>query len=151
MKKTGAAVTAIAVILLLGSHFVQAGPGGGYGMGRGNCANCPGPQSGQGLSEEELARIDKFQEDTLELRKKVTIKEAELEALMSGENPDPDRVSKLTGEIFDLRQEFRTKAEAAGLPGGFRGGMGCGMGMKCGKGHRHTGMMRGSGGMLCRK
>ena len=68
---------------------------------------------------------DAFLMDTKKLRKDVAIKRAVMRAMMHSTNPDPVKVSSLAGEIFDLREQLRTKAEAKGLPGlGFMGQQG---------------------------
>ena len=53
---------------------------------------------------------------------------------MISDNPDAQRVSQLTGELFDLQEKLRTKAEESGLENtnfrgkGFGGGPGAGYG-----------------------
>ena len=83
------------------------------------------------------AKVDKFYDETKDLRKQMVMKHAEEAALMHATNPDADKAAKLAGEIFDLRATIQTKAEAAGVQGligcggcqGMGQGMGRGMGM----------------------
>ena len=83
------------------------------------------------------------------------MKRAEKKALMRSENPDPQAVAKVTGELFDLRVTMREKAEEAGVEqyvgpgrmGCMGGGMGGGMGMGMGRG-RGCGPGPGAGMMM---
>ena len=68
-----------------------------------------------------------FMNETVELRKAMTVKKAELRAIMNNDNPDPKRVAELTGEVFDLREQLHNKAQEKGLDKiGFGRGPGCG-------------------------
>jgi len=66
---------------------------------------------------------EKFLGDTVVLRKQLVEKNAAMSALSSAGTPDTTKVSQLAGEIFDLREKLRVKAQEAGLPM-----MGMGMG-----------------------
>ncbi len=95
---------------------------GGWGKRGGNYNNCPMIQNGQtGQIDPALQeKRDKFFSDTQEVRKQMIMKQAEKQAMLRGDNPDPQAVSKISGELFDLRTSLRQKAEEAGLPGAFR-------------------------------
>ncbi|MFZ5775819.1 MAG: periplasmic heavy metal sensor [Thermodesulfobacteriota bacterium] len=136
MKKTLLAIAAIATIGLTGYQFAEARPGYGPGNGNGPCAQ------GQ-LDEATTKARDKFFNDTAELRKKMTVKHAELNAVLAAATPDEKKAAKLSEELFDLRETMQKKAQESGIAGklcgGFGGGMGMGMGMGMG-----PGMMRGA-------
>jgi zinc resistance-associated protein len=131
---TAAMVTALAVI---GLQSAVAAPGAMKG---------PGSQhpcmKGQQLDPETIKARDAFFAETTELRKQMAEKRAAMRALMKGTDPDQVEAAKLAGEIFDLREQIRPKAQAAGLPPrmmmGMMGGgqmMGCDGPMMGGKHH----------------
>lgn len=75
----------------------------------------------------------KFLQDTKELRKQLAVKQAGQRALMRSAQPDSAQAQQLAGEVFDLREQLRAKAQAEGLPmsmmgPGFHGGPGMGRG-----------------------
>ncbi len=69
----------------------------------------------QQLDEATKAKIEKFQNETQELRKQIVMKRAEELALMRSETPNMAAVTKTAGELFDLKATMREKAKAAGL------------------------------------
>ncbi|MBU2489791.1 MAG: periplasmic heavy metal sensor [Proteobacteria bacterium] len=114
---------ALVILLSLGLAATAAwsyGPGGCPGWGAGN----DGPPA---VSEENQAALDKFQAETSDLRRELVTKKSEYQALMNSEKPDPKRAGELAGQIFDLQEQMRAKAKAAGLPA-FGPGMGPGPG-----------------------
>lgn len=128
MKKTLVIVGLVAVLGFAGMQHASArGWGGGYG-GDFQCPNYG--MNYQQLDEATQAKIDAFRAETTELRKRIAMKRAEKQALMYSENPDPQAVANVVGELFDLRTEMQNKAREAGVPmmGGKRGGMGMGAG-----------------------
>ena len=122
MKKA-LVITALVVGMgFIGLQQVSArGMGGFYEMG-GQCLK-GGPGYSQ-LDEASKAKVDKFYDETQDLRKQMVMKRAEERALMSSTNPDSVKVAKLAGEMFDLHTTLQAKAEAAGV----QGLMGCGVG-----------------------
>lgn len=133
MKKT-----IIAVALISGLAVVTTASAN-WGRGGGNAYNCPcqvGYQ--QQVDPASQEKYSQFFTETQELRKQLTMKQAERRALMQTENPDPAAASQLAGEIFDLRNSLQDKAQAAGISqfygrgqagfmgGGPRGGRGGG-------------------------
>lgn len=153
MKKIWLAVALVGTLSLVGYQIADAGPGwygggmmgSGYMMGPGyGCNN--GPQAGgRALDEDAIKARDKFFEETNELRKEITMKNAEFTAVMNQEKPDEKKIAKLSGEIFDLRTQLREKAQKAGIRDGFGpgycqnfcGGPGMGRGYgRHGYGHR---------------
>ena len=138
MKKTLITLATIATIGLAGYQFADArpgygtGPGQGMGPGYGIGGPCSAAQ-GQ-LDEASIKAREKFFADTAELRKKMTAKHAELQAVMAGSTPDEKKAAKLSEELFDLRETMHKKAQESGIAGRFcggpgGGGMGMGMGM----------------------
>ena len=96
----------------------------------------------------EIENRTKFFDETVDLRKSLAVKKAETAAVMSHEKPDEKRAGQLAGEIFELRNEMRTRAAAAGInsDGGYfcdgPHGKGMGAGMREG-----CGLHRGPGGI----
>ena len=127
MKKT---ITAAAIITALTFAGIQAASahGGRYynsnGYGPGYCGNY---FNGSRYTAEEQASLDKFRDDTAPIRKEIVVKRSELDALLSGDNPDETKVAKLTGEIYDLKAEIESKAESVGIDNRFAYGRGPGM------------------------
>lgn len=86
---------------------------------------------------------DKFLTETVELRKQLAEKNAAMQAVLNAGTPDTDKASKLAGELFEVREKLRAKAQESGLPmpmlmmgHGDMGGMPC-QGMGDGMGKRH--------------
>jgi len=70
---------------------------------------------------EKHEKIEKFFADTKDLRKQIFVKRAEKQDLMHNRTPDIAAISKITGELFDLRTTIQEKAKEAGLPKHFHG------------------------------
>jgi zinc resistance-associated protein len=139
MKKT-LVITALVVGMgFVGLQHASARGMGGFGGMGGHCLK-GGPGYSQ-LDDASKAKVDKFYNETQDLRKQMVMKRAEERALMSSTNPDSAKVAKLAGEMFDLHTTLQAKAEAAGV----QGLMGCGVGCQgSGKGKRpHHGGGRG--------
>ena len=143
----------VAIVLFAGlSMATVASAGWGRGWnGDGNCPMMGAPMmQGQMMQQLEPAakeKVVKFFKDNQALQKQIVMKQAEKRAIMQSDKPDPQAASKVAGELFDLRSEMFTKAEAAGVSQyigpmggkGFRGpgarmGKGAGMGMGNGPG-----------------
>lgn len=131
-RKTILTAAIIGSLALTGLQIAGASPGGG--RGHGDCGNCP--QQGKQLDEATQQARTKFLDETVALRKQVAEKRTEMRVLMDSESPDAKQTSSLAGELFDLREQLRVKAQENGLPGhGVMGEMGMnqncgGMGMK---------------------
>jgi Spy/CpxP family protein refolding chaperone len=114
MKKQLAGIALIGVLMIAGSASANWGRGaGGYPGGIG----CP-QQSGmmfQQLDEETRGKITVFQKENQDLRKEMVMKQAEKRALMRQEQPDPQAVARVAGELFDLHTSLQEKAEIAGI------------------------------------
>ncbi len=80
------------------------------------------------LHDEMMQARDAFFEETKELRRTLMMKRSEMKALMHSTSPDPEQVSALAGELFDLKEQMRDKARKSGLPGPAMGAMGMGHG-----------------------
>ena len=125
-------VVLISVIAIAAVQSASAGPwGGGPRWDRSPCGECDGSgiQRQELLDEQTAEARNAFLNETVELRKELTVKRAEKRALMLGDNPDSKRVAELTGESFDLREKLQTMAQEKGIKKtGFRHGpkRGCG-------------------------
>ena len=121
-KKIIIAAAVTTALAFGGLQAATAGPGTMKGRGPGFQHPCPG--QGQPFDEATLKARDTFLSETTELRKNMAEKRAAKRAVMSSTTPDPAKASQLAGELFDLREQLRTKARAAGLPAGMMMGMG---------------------------
>jgi len=139
MKKVFVITALVAGLGFFGFQQASAnrGMGGGYGMGQG----CPkGQPCYTQLDAASKEKVDKFFNETKDIRKQMVMKHAEELAVLRSDNPDPSKAAKLAGEIFDLRSTMETKADAAGVSGllncGNYDGPGHGMGPHDGSGNR---------------
>lgn len=114
MKKTLIITALVAGIGFFGLQQASAnwGMGGGPGMGHGCLKGGPCYSQLDAVAKE---KVDKFYNETKDLRKQMVMKHAEERAIMHSENPDPAKAAKLAGEIFDLGTTLESKAEAAGV------------------------------------
>lgn len=139
MKKQFLAIILIAglsIATVASADWGRGGHGGGYGT-------CPQMQGSmmqgpmmQQLDAETQAKVTQFFKDNRDLKKQMAMKRAEKKALMRSDNPDPQAVAKVAGELFDLRTSWHDKAEAAGVAK-YLGSM---------KGHRGKGCCASGGG-----
>lgn len=116
MKKAFVVTVLVVGVGFFGSQQASAnwGMNGGAGMGSG----CPkGEPCYTQIDTATKAKVDKFFEDTKDLRKQIVMKNAEEHAVMSSDNPDPTKAAKLAGEMFDLRTTMQSKAEETGVAG----------------------------------
>lgn len=121
MKKILAAIT---VVVLGAGTAMAAGPMGGPG-------GCMGP----GMTGPNAAAYKKHISETMPLRQEMMNKHFELEKEWVKEKPDAAVVSKLQGEIGELRAKIRDARTKAGLP----------MGPKGHRGHKGHKMHKGGG------
>lgn len=145
MKKKIIAVVLISGLAVASVASANWGRGGGRGY---NCGVCPQAQYMQQIDPAVQEKLDKFYDETQDLRKQIAVKQAEKMAMLRGDNPDPAAVARLTGELFDLHAAMRDKAEAAGVDeyiGPMGAGRGFGPGMGPYGGGRGGGMMQGGG------
>jgi zinc resistance-associated protein len=144
MKTSGKVSLLLVLILALGlglAASVWAQPMG-KGMGQGM----------MNLTPEQASKIfdlkEKLHADTVDLRRQMMVKHAELAALWRAENPDQKAIQAKQKELNTLRDLMQDKMtafrlEAKKICPGFNMGMGMGMGMSdCGMG---PGMGQGSG------
>jgi zinc resistance-associated protein len=139
MKKVFVITALVAGLSFFGFQQASAGcgMGGGPGMGQG----CPkGNPCYTQLDAASKEKMNKFFNETKDLRKQMVMKHAEVMALMHSDKPDSAQAAKLAGEMFDLRSTMETKAEAAGVAAllncGDFGGPCQGMGPHDGSGKR---------------
>jgi len=123
MKKSLVALTVVAALAITGSAFARGGMGMGPGMGMG-MDNCP--QMGQtGTMTPEMK---KFIADTMPLREEMHAKHIQLQKEMIKDKPDTAKITKLQGEVTELRQKMMDARAKAGLPMGKMGKRGGKMG-----------------------
>ena len=135
MKKALIITALISTVAITAVQTASARPGNGYGRN----LDCPGWGQTAQLDQATLDKIETFRNDNQGLRKQIVEKRAEKRALMRADNPDATQAAKVSGELFDLRQQLRDKAEAAGLSGYMAFGEGRGYGYASGKGRHHGG------------
>lgn len=127
MKKILAALTV--VVLAAGSAMAMGPMGGGMGAGCG-CG------MGRGVTPADTAAHKKFISDTMSLRQEMMNKHLEMQKEYVKDTPDQAVMTKLRGEIAELRTKMMDARAKAGLPMGprgknghmMKGGMGGGMG-----------------------
>ena len=83
----------------------------------------PGAQAGKGtypcqyqMDPAMQKTHDKFLAETVDLRKQMAEKHAMMRAQMHSTSPDTAKVGQLAGELFELREKLRAKAQEAGMP-----------------------------------
>jgi Spy/CpxP family protein refolding chaperone len=115
MKKV---ITAIAATLIVGFFAASAyawGCGNGYGggmRGAGHHYNQSGNNSGD---------YQTFMTETQALRTSISADRAELNALMAGTNPDPQKARTLSEKISKSENKLRAKAQEYKIAGGRQG------------------------------
>ena len=60
-------------------------------------------------------KLDTFYSNTEDIRLEMAVKRDEKRALIRSANPNPETLSRVEGELVDLRTAMRTKAEEAGV------------------------------------
>lgn len=131
-------VVVIGLVTVLGFALMQQASARGWGAGQGGGYYCPNyGMNYQQMDDATRAKIDAFRSETIELRKQMAMKRAEKQALMANQNPDPQAIARVEGELFDLRTQMQNKATEAGVPAmgrgrGNYGGMGMGAGSPMG-------------------
>ncbi len=147
MKKMIATVALASTIALFGIQQAGAQMGMGAGNGPGDCWKA-NQQNVQVMDEETKKSRDAFMDASVDLRRDMATKRAEMRALMHGDNPDEKKAGNLAGEMFDLRGRLLAKAEETGWKGGL--GLGAGQGRNgcggCDAKGRHHGKAKGMGG-----
>ena len=67
------------------------------------------------FAEKEIEAVEKFRAETSSVRKEIVVKRSELNALLRNDNPDEQKVAKLTGELYDLETALEEKAKKTGI------------------------------------
>ena len=129
MKKT---ITAVTTIFIVGFFAVSAYAWGcGYGSGTGMRGHGKQMNNQPAVNQED---VDAFLKETQALRASIAADRAELNALMAGTNPDPQKARALSENISKTRNELRAKAQQHNISGPM-GGPGNGY---CGNGHHRN-------------
>ncbi len=115
MKKVLTVAALIGAISLAGIQAVSAHGGRGYNTNYGNdyCGSYNTEE--RASTDQDLAAIEKFRDETSASRKAIVVKRSELNALLRNDNPDEKKVAKLTGDLYDIEAELEAKAEEAGV------------------------------------
>jgi zinc resistance-associated protein len=136
-------IMGLAIIGFIGFFAIQQAYAG-RGRNMNSSPGCPAWDCGNNQSQNNTPQkdIDAFLQATVDLRKHLAMKQAEYQALMNSDNPDPAKAGAITGEMFQLRDQIRTKAKEAGVGNGYcgagygcRGGWGNGFGPGGGRGY----------------
>lgn len=110
MKKSLVALSVVAALAITGSAFAR----GGMGMGAG-----PGMVTGPYAEQ-----YKKFAAETLPLRQEMMNKHFELQKESLKQQPDAATVTKLQGELAELRKKMIDARTKSGIPMGKMGRMG---------------------------
>ena len=127
MKKAILTIALVMAVGLVSFNAAEARWGGGWmmagsGYGAGNCNGPGGWNQEKKLTYEEMER---FHDETTDLRKQLFEKRTEYYNVMNQENPDKELAKTLWGEMYDLQNDMHKKALAEGMMGGDgRGGYG---------------------------
>jgi len=131
MKK---AITAVAATLIVG-FFAASAYAWGCGYGYGSRMHGNGYYNQSGYNNE---KYQTFINDTQDLRASISADRAELNALMAGTNPAPQKARALSEKISHSENELRSKAQEYNVAGGM-GNWGHGQRWNCGiTGHNHA-------------
>lgn len=135
MKRSLLALTAAAALALAGTAIAMPGMGPGAGAG-------PGAGKGAGMAAQGqyTEQHKKFIAETLPIREEMHKKHIELQKEWIKDKPDTAKITKLQGEMTELRKQMMDARAKSGLPMGKmgkKGGKGkcgsamngCGMGM----------------------
>jgi len=113
-KKLTLALVLVTSITLVGTISAFAHQNFGHGPYGGNfnqgCYQ-------NNLDEKTIEARNKLINETTEIRKQLTIKQSELRALMRSDNPDSKEAGRIAGEVFDLKEQLRAKAEKSDIGG----------------------------------
>jgi hypothetical protein len=112
MKKYLVATALLATIGVTGFSMANARGNYGYGpgLGYGDCGG-GGYCSQSAYFDRDNKEAAAFFEETKDIRRSIIVKQSELGALMRQDNPDEQKVGKLTGEIYDLNSIMTAKAD----------------------------------------
>ena len=119
-KKTFLSMLITAALMVGGGQLAYA-QGHGLGHGPDNLHHQDKDNQHHELMHDETEQkskaeaLEKFLNDTTPLRKNLTQKRAEMRALMHSANPDIATASKISGELFDIREQLVKAAKENGL------------------------------------
>ena len=106
MKKTLLTLALVLTVGFTGFGIAHAA----YGSG-----GCNGPGGWAGGSSITYEEMDKFHNDTAELRNQLYEKRTEYYDVLKQEAPDKELAQTLWSEIYDLQNEMHQKALASGM------------------------------------
>ena len=112
MKKYLVATALLATIGVTSFSIANARGNYGYGpgLGYGDCGGA-GYCNQSAYFDKKNKEAAAFFEETKDIRRSTTVKQSELDAPMRQDNPDEQKVGRLTGEIYDLNSIMTAKAD----------------------------------------
>jgi len=120
-------VVLVSAIAIGGLQIAGANPQGPGSYGPGHRYEQQGRRSLQQCNAAFIKAQNKFLDTTVSIRKAMTTKRAEMRAIMKNAAPNAEQAARLSGELFDLREQLRAKAQENGLNvSALRGLMGMG-------------------------
>ena len=109
----------VAFVGLAGINMAEAQWGGGWMMGNGNTGYgpgaCNGPGGRGGNTSANYENMEKFHNDTADLRQQLFEKRSEYYEAINQENPDKELAKELWSQLFDLQQQMHEKAVDSGI------------------------------------
>lgn len=108
MKKTIMTLALIVAVGITGINMAEAGWGG-----------CNGPGGWNSDTSFTYEDMEKFHDDTADLRKQMFEKRNEYYEAMNQETPDKERAQQIWSEMFDLQNAMHAKALANGMMPGY--------------------------------
>lgn len=117
MKRLLTIITLIIIgIGLAGLNQVYAwGQRDGTGFYGGGVLNTSSQMDYSQLDPAIKEKLDTFYANTEDIRLKMVVKRDEKRVLIRSANPNPEALSRVEGELVDLRKAMNTKAEEAGV------------------------------------
>ena len=119
MKRLLAVLGSIVLIAALAMPLFAHGPGwarghhmmGYWGSGPGHCGRYE--RGSENLTKEQRSQLEefdrKFYNETAKLRNEILAKSSELNSILNGANPDPEKAKALQKELSDLRTKMDEK------------------------------------------
>ena len=104
-----------------GLNVAEARWGGGWMMGNSGYGpgSCNGPGGLTGDTNFNYEDMEKFHNDSAELRKQLFEKRSEYYDAVNQENPDKELAKQIWSELFDLQNQMHEKALASGITQGY--------------------------------
>lgn len=117
MKKSILTIALVVAVGLVSFNIAEARWGGGWMMGSSGYgpSNCNGPGSWNTETKLSYDAMEKFHNETTDLRKQLFEKRTEYYNAVNQETPDKELAKTLWGEMYDLQNTMHQKALASGM------------------------------------